>query len=64
MRAQLVIIESEEAYFIAWADDPQDWVVCFRKGAEFPARGWAERMVAIYNQGVPSFPGEVLFDPR
>ena len=64
IHAQLIVIESEEAYIIAWADNPQDWVVSFRKEAGFPAREWAERMVAICNQGAPPFSGEVKFDPR
>lgn len=64
MRDQLIIIESEEAYIIAWADNPQDWVVSFRKEAGFPAREWAERMISIRNQGTPPFFDEVIFDPR
>jgi hypothetical protein len=64
MQAQLIIIESEEAYTVAWSDNPQDWIVSFRKGAELPAREWAERMVSIFNQGTPSISGDVLIDPR
>ena len=49
--SKLVVIEKEDVYLVAWADDPQDWVVSFLKKMDFPARQWAERMVYLNNHG-------------
>lgn len=33
---QLIIVEHENAIVVAWADDPDDWVVDFDKHPGFP----------------------------
>jgi hypothetical protein len=50
MNGELVVIEKEDAYVVAWVDDPEDWVAIFSRKAGFPARQWADRMVYLYNQ--------------
>lgn len=50
---ELAVVETEDAVFVAAADDPDDWVVCFHKGAEFAAHDWAERMVGLHNGSYP-----------
>jgi hypothetical protein len=49
MDGKLNLIENENAVWVFWADDPDDWIVCFQKTAQFPARAWAERMLALDN---------------
>ena len=46
----LVITETEDAYVLAYGDDPDDWIVNFCKSASFPARRWADRLVQLHNQ--------------
>ena len=43
-------METKTAYIVAAAGDPGDWVASFRKSPGFPARDWARRMAALYNQ--------------
>lgn len=45
----LVLVRSETEYRIAWAEDPEDWIVSFEKNANFPAYAWAERMLILAN---------------
>ncbi len=33
---RLAVCEEEEAYFVIMADDPDDWLMCFKKSANFP----------------------------
>ncbi len=49
MWEQLTIVDTGSAFFVAPADDPDDWVVSFQQRADFPAREWAERMISLYN---------------
>ncbi len=53
---QLVVIETDSAFLVAPASDPDGWIARFDKSATFPARAWAERMAALYNlrQGQPA----------
>lgn len=50
MNDSLTIIETKTAVFVAYAHHPDDWIARFEKSATFPARDWAERMVALYQQ--------------
>lgn len=50
MRQELTVIETETALFVASATDPTDWVACFQKNLEFPARAWAEQMAYLHNR--------------
>jgi len=66
MVGEFTVIEKETAYLVAPAADPEDWVASFQKSPDFPARRWAERMVALYNQRLAaSLPeaGEPLLRP-
>jgi hypothetical protein len=61
---RLAVREVESAFLVVWADDPGDWLVRFEKSPGFPARGWAENMVHVYNRrlsrrlaGPPTPPG-------
>ena len=45
---RLVVIEEPERVLVAYADDPSDWLCEFSKAGGFPARRWAEAMVAAY----------------
>ncbi len=45
----MVVLETDIAYLVAPADDPDGWVARFEKSATFPAFAWAERMAALYN---------------
>ena len=47
---RLTIVETETAVFVAYATNPNDWVARFEKTTTFPARTWAERMVARYDE--------------
>jgi hypothetical protein len=49
----LEVIEDADNVRVVLAGDPEDWLVCFEKTTDFPARAWAERMVGLYNAGVP-----------
>lgn len=49
MAKDLVTVEKDDAYLVAWADDLEDWVAIFLKTGDFPARQWAERMVYLNN---------------
>jgi hypothetical protein len=46
---RLVVVEEPERVLVAYADDPSDWLCEFSKAGGFPARRWAESMVAIWN---------------
>ena len=61
---RLAVREEEAAFFVVRAEDPEDWLVCFEKSGDFPAREWAENMVRVYNRrlslrsaGPPTPPG-------
>ena len=61
---ELTVVEEAAAFFVARADDPDDWLARFEKDPGFPAREWAENMVRIYNRrlsrqsvGPPTPPG-------
>ena len=62
----LIIIDQDHAITVAWADDPEDWVVRFDKQPGFPALKWAERMVKMYNRGDDrgESPAENISDDR
>jgi hypothetical protein len=44
----LVVIEEPDRVVVAYADDPADWLCEFSKAGGFPARRWADAMVAAY----------------
>jgi hypothetical protein len=44
----LVVLEEPDRVVVAYADDPSDWLCEFSKAGGFPARRWAEAMVAAY----------------
>lgn len=50
---RLIVIETETAFVVAWAQAPEDWVASFDKSGRFPARDWAERMVTLYALQAP-----------
>ena len=50
MSDQRIIVEQANVVIVAWADDQEDWVVCFDKHPGFPALRWAERLVELYNR--------------
>ena len=61
---KLAVREEEAAFFVVRSEDPDDWLVRFEKGRDFPAREWAENMVSVYNRrlaerraGPPTTPG-------
>ena len=61
---RLAVREEEAAFLVVRAEDPDDWLVCFEKSPDFPAREWAENMVQVYNRrlshrlaGPPTPPG-------
>jgi hypothetical protein len=61
---ELAVVEEEKAFLVVRAEDPEDWLVRFEKGPNFPAREWAENMVEVYNRrlarrhaGPPTPPG-------
>jgi hypothetical protein len=45
---RLVVVEEPDRVVVAYADDPSDWLCEFSKAGGFPARRWAEAMVAAY----------------
>lgn len=49
---RLVVVERADAFVVAPAADIEDWIACFDKAADFPAREWAENMVRVYNARV------------
>lgn len=51
MHDELIIIEHKNAIIVAWADDPDDWIVRSDKHPGFPALRWAERMLELHNRG-------------
>jgi len=51
MDRKLVVIEKDNAYWVTWEGDSDDWLVIFSSKEGFPARQWAERMVDLYNRG-------------
>lgn len=51
--SRLTVVEGAEAYFVAYADHPEDWVARFDK-AWPEAREWAANMVELYNRRVAS----------
>jgi hypothetical protein len=46
---RLEVVETESAYLVTEAGDPEDWLVLFEKNPRFPAMEWAENMVGIFN---------------
>ncbi len=46
----LAVREEEGAFLVVREGDPDDWLARFEKGDGFPARAWAENMVAAYNR--------------
>jgi len=53
---ELIVVETREAFLVAYASDPDDWIASFKKSATFPARVWAERMVMLYSRPTPAQP--------
>ena len=51
MSDELIIVEQDSVIIVAWADDPEDWIVRFDKHPDFPALQWAKRMVGLFNRG-------------
>ena len=51
MYEELIIVEQENVVIVAWADDPEDWVVRFHKQPGFHAIQWAKRIIFLNNQG-------------
>lgn len=49
MWGKLSVIDTEHWVYVAPQHDPEDWVARFEKAHAFPARDWAERMVALHN---------------
>lgn len=47
---RLAVVEEESAFLVVRAEDPDDWLTRFEKSPGFPAREWAENMVAVYNR--------------
>jgi hypothetical protein len=65
---RLAVREEASAFLVVSEGDPEDWFARFDKANGFPARGWAENMVRVYNRrlalrsaGSPTPPGT---DPR
>ena len=50
VEGRLAVREEEAAFLVVRAEDPDDWLVCFEKSQDFPAREWAENMVQVYNR--------------
>jgi hypothetical protein len=50
---ELIVIETDETFVVAYSSDPGDWIACFKKSVTFPARVWAERMAMFYSRPVP-----------
>lgn len=46
----LAVREEEGAFLVVREGAPDDWLARFDKGDGFPARAWAENMVAVYNR--------------
>jgi hypothetical protein len=64
VEGRLAVREDEAAFLVVREEDPEDWLVRFDKGGDFPAREWAENMVSVYNRrlarrsaGPPTPPG-------
>ena len=64
VEGRLAVREEEAAFLVVRAEDPEDWLVRFGKGQDFPALEWAENMVGVYNRrlahrsaGPPTPPG-------
>jgi len=51
----LAVREEEEAFLVVREGAPDDWLARFEKGDGFPARVWAENMVATYNRRLAGF---------
>lgn len=47
---ELAVVEEPAAFLVVRAGAPDDWLARFEKGHDFPAREWAENMVAVYNR--------------
>jgi hypothetical protein len=45
----LAAVEADGRWLVVRAADPDDWLVAFAPDGGFPARAWAENMVAVYN---------------
>ena len=48
MSAPLIVLDEPDRVVVAYADDPSDWLCEFSKAGGFPARRWADAMVAAY----------------
>jgi hypothetical protein len=64
IEGRLAVREEDGAFLVVREDDPDDWLARFEKEDGFPARGWAENMVNVYNRrlarrsaGPPAPPG-------
>jgi hypothetical protein len=49
VEGRLAIVEGEDRVLVVVEGDPGDWLCSFAKTGGFPARRWAEQMVAAYN---------------
>ena len=47
---RLIVVDVGDAFLVALAEDPEDWLVRFEKSAGFHAREWAENMSRVYNR--------------
>ena len=45
----MAVVETETAYFVTEAADPDDWLVRFEKSDGFPADAWATGMADVFN---------------
>jgi hypothetical protein len=51
---RLAVVEEPDRVLVVLEDDPEDWLAAFAKRGGFPARAWAENMVAVYNARLSS----------
>ena len=49
LEGRLAIVEEHDRVLVVVEGDRDDWLCAFAKTAGFPARRWAEQMVAAYN---------------
>lgn len=52
MRERLVVVETEEAYWLARAEDPSDWLISFSKSGGDAAGDWARRAARLHNEAL------------
>jgi hypothetical protein len=50
VEGRLAVREEAAAFLVVREEDPEDWLARFEKADGFPARGWAENMVRVYNR--------------